>query len=725
MGAFDDLIPGGPASAPAPGAKAGAFDDLIPKRPGLWERAKDAVTGHLRTEFPDAPEFLQAAIAAGNMTPEDIAANREPTWTPDALMRSNITSDPKAALDILREAIPGLQAKQDKHGNLMLKTPHMGEWAYLNKPGISSRDIDELGTQFLATLPFMGAGAGKTVAQRAVSGATGMAVGEGVRQTLEQAAGSEQGYKGKDIALAGGLGALAAPGVATTLVSGAKDVADKALNPTRELVRGLRDPGAIADKKITEAFVGGTQPRTLGPMAPNAAERPVAGSADELKNRATALLDDPANTGMQGMAGPIANETVLGDIGGERTRDLARWAANVNGDARQSMQNVVQPRFEGQSDRIMGALRELGGNSPTARMTSESLERVRAQRAKNQYSLAFSDGADGVWTQRLALMYEESPTLKKAAIEARDRMLDMNAAGLVRTDIHAANGKPTLEMWDQMKRVIDGYVKKAERYGDTQEVARLTSLRNTMRDELDAAIPTYKGARSTAERYFDAEDALDAGQKFASPRGAYQNEKAREAIDKMNQFDRDMFERGFIDRTLAEIHEKGINRDVVAKFRTPAMQERLEIALGPDKAEKFATMLEAERTVDFLRGAFGNSTTARQLAQMMGQGALASGIGGLGGALYSQDPMGALVGALTGMAVRKGAANMGRQLDMKVAEEVAKRLMSRDVEVYARGIKMLQSNPTMRDNLLKFGEQIPTMARNLGVEAIARDARND
>lgn len=724
MGAFDDLIPGGPA-APAPGAKAGTFDDLIPKKPGLWERAKDAVTGHLRTEFPDAPEFLPAAIAAGNMMPEDIAAGRDPSWTPDSLMRSAITSDPKAALDILREAIPGLQAKQDKHGNLMLKTPNMSEFAYLNKPGISSRDLDELGTQFLATLPFMGAGAGKTVAQRAVSGATGMAVGEGVRQTLEQAAGSEQGYKGRDIAIAGGLGALAAPGVATTLVAGAKDAAEAALNPTRELVRGLRDPGARADKLVAEAFIDGSKSHGLGPMAPNAAQRPAIGSADELKARATALLDDPARTGQQGMSGPVAQETVLGDIGGEKTRDLARWAANVNGDARQLMENVVRPRFEAQGDRVMSVLRDLGGNSPTAKMTNESLERIRAQRAKNQYALAFEDGANGVVTQRLEMMAAESPTLQEAAREAKKRMLDKNAAGLVRTDMFAANGNPTLEYWDQIKRVLDGYLKKAERNKDGDLITHINSLRATLRSELDAVVPTYANARSTAEKYFDAADALEAGQKFASPRGAYQNEKAREAVDKMNPFDRDMFERGFIDQTLAEVYEKGLNRDVIAKFRTPAIQERIEIALGPEKAEKFATMLEAERTVDFLRGAFGNSTTARQLAQMMGQGALASGIGGIGGALYSHDPMGALVGALTGMAVRKGAANMGRQLDMKVAEEVAKRLMSRDVEVYARGVKMLQANPTMRDNLLKFGEQIPTMARNLGVEAAARDARND
>lgn len=724
MGAFDDLIPGGPS---APAVKAGAFDDLIPKRPSTWERVKDAFTGNLRTEYPDAPEFMQAAIAAGNMTPEDIAANREPAWTPDGVMRSAITSDPKAALDILSKEIPGLEVKKDKHGNLMLKTPHMSEFAYLNKPGISSRDIDELGTQLLATLPFLGAGAGKTVSQRAVSGMVGMAAGEAGRQTLEQAAGSEQGYSGKDIAIAGGLGAIAAPGVATSVVGGAKDLADKALNPTRDLVRGLRDPGALADKKITEAFVSGSQPKTLGPMAPNAADRPAIGTAEELKQRGTALLDAPANTGMTGMAGPVAKETVLGDIGGEKTRDLARWAANVSGDARQTMQEVVHPRFEAQADRVMSTLRELGGNSPTARMTEESLTRLRHQRASKQYATSFDEGAGGVLSPQLAAMYNESPTFQKAARKAWENMQDLNTVGMVRTGMEAPGGKPTLEMWDQIKRVLDDMAGKAEKAGPggARELEHLNKLRGALRDELDTLVPSYKAARSTAEHYFDAADALEAGQKFASPLGMYKNEEARDAVRKLTKFDRDLFERGFIDRTLAEIHEQGLRKDVVAKFRTPAMQERLEIALGPDKAEKFATMLEAERTVDFLRGAFGNSTTARQLAQMMGQGAVFGGAGGLVGAVTSGDPMGALVGALTGMGVRRGAAAMGRQLDIAVAEEVAKRLMSRDVEVYARGIKMLQANPTMRENLMKFGEKIPTYARNLGVEATARDARND
>ena len=156
------------------------------KRPsqGLMAEAGNLFTGNLDTEHPEAPEF-QKAVMQGGISPEAAAAmpkGRDPQTlmghvrralgstefdAPEApgppditgIMRSAITSDPAAQVDILKNNIPDLETRQDKFGNVMLRSKALGvnDWSYLNRPGMSARDLDEVGTQTLATLPFGGA----------------------------------------------------------------------------------------------------------------------------------------------------------------------------------------------------------------------------------------------------------------------------------------------------------------------------------------------------------------------------------------------------------------------------------------------------------------------------------------------------------------------------------------------------------------------------------------
>src|SRR5262249_1448583 len=240
---FEQIDPR-PAAAPK-------FEE--PHYNNFLERAIDTVTGSKRTEFPDAPEFLQA-IGQPSKTP-----NAAPTGDLDfpGLRRSNITSDPAAALDIIRKSIPNVEAKQDKFGNLMLRLPGM-DWSYLNKPGISGRDIDELGTQTLATLPFLGAaGAGNTIPARIASGVGFMGGGELERQMLEKAAGSEQGPNPGAVGAAALAGGVLAPGVPSAIVRGAVDLGNAAVAPIANVARSASRPEDEAARRVAAAFQEG------------------------------------------------------------------------------------------------------------------------------------------------------------------------------------------------------------------------------------------------------------------------------------------------------------------------------------------------------------------------------------------------------------------------------------------------------------------------------------
>lgn len=207
---------------------------------GQWLRSR--VTGEGRTEFPDAEEFHVAFQRQAGLTPEQVQAQphgRDPQtfWehvrralgsrefdAPEAppgqafdrtvIERSGITPDPQAQLDILRRGIPGLESRQDRYGNVMLRAPQFGvnDWTYLNRPGVSGRDWQELATETLATLPFGAAvGLGRTLLGRAAIGGAAMGGASLAQDAAATAMGSEQGVDPLRAVVSAGVGSVVGP----------------------------------------------------------------------------------------------------------------------------------------------------------------------------------------------------------------------------------------------------------------------------------------------------------------------------------------------------------------------------------------------------------------------------------------------------------------------------------------------------------------------------------
>lgn len=553
------------------------------------------------------------------------------------------------------------------------------------------RAIDAADAALMPGSRFAGQGAG--LAATAAVLPTVTAVREGVR-----------GATTANAALTGGL-----YGAITGAVEADGGIADKATAAAQQGAIGTA-AGAIAPTAINAAgkVAGG-----IGDLA-SAVARPfrsaVAPEAEATRRVAAALardgVTDPAAALriMQAQGAPA----IVGDVGGETTRALARSAANLSPEGRGILTEATADRFAGQGDRITDILRSFGPSA--AGKTLDELQ--AAARASNRpaYGRAYMQGGRGIWDADLEAL-AQAPAVQdairsvvktganKTVAEGMPPIRNpftTDAAGNLRLARQADGSiaRPNLQFWDYVQRELRGKAGEAARAGNKDLASDFNNLRRAIVNRLDEAVPAFREARSGAARAFQAEDALEAGQKFVTARMA--NEEARKALARMTPADRALFAEGFRTDLIAKIRETSDGRDVVkAIFGSPAARERVSIALGPRQAASLEAAIATETAMLRLQAAVGgNSSTARQLTEM----GLAGAVGGAAG--YNQ---GGSAGAFTGFTAGAIAANALRRgkvkLDAGLAKRIAEMLASDDPAQLRRIAQMAVKNrPVM--NLL-------------------------
>lgn len=505
-------------------------------------------------------------------------------------------------------------------------------------------------------LGLVGGGLGRQMAAGAASGAAINAADALTRGGDPLTAGGIGGAIGGAVPpVARGIGALASPVVNT--VRGI-------VNPTEEAARRV---GTAIDRDTAAGGAGLTQPQFAAAQAAGA----------------------PVN---------------LMDMGGETTRALARSAANTSPEGRQLLNRAIDDRFEQQSGRLTDWLRSTF-HYPDAVSQQAAIE--QSQRATNNvnYARAMRDGAGGIWSpelERLAGSDAVAAAMKKAASVARDEGIvggygAMNPRITFTPDGRMQLGRgptgaptyPDLQFWDLTRRQLSNGAQMARRAGDMEQARRLGNFATRLNAELDTHVPSYAAARAGHAAFAGAENALEAGQNFVTAK--MQNREARVALMRMTPQERQLFQDGFVDRFVQSLNETGDRRNVLNTIaNSPAARERLNIALGPQRAGELEGMLHVEHVMDAARGAIqGNSTTARQLAEL--------GLAGAGGSVLSggsnpfTDPTAALNAALVYGAVRGGRAGMSA-IDHRVAGQVARLLTSNNPAQIRLGMQMLGRN---------------------------------
>jgi hypothetical protein len=398
---------------------------------------------------------------------------------------------------------------------------------------------------------------------------------------------------------------------------------------------------------------------------------------------------------------------------------LARSAANTSPEGRAVLNRAINDRYEGQGGRVVNWLRQTF-HYPDAAAQADALDQVQRTVNRANYRRAMEQGDRPIMSPELDRLMGSPAVveaMRRASTSGKDRAITQGL-GAMRQGVTVENGVvrftrgpsgaptyPNLAFWDATKRELDAAANMAQRSGDTSSSA--AELARMLRAELDRHVPSYQAARAGAARFFDAENALEAGQNFVG-KNMTANE-ARRALAQMTPQERQLFQDGFVSRFIETLNQVGDRRNVLNQIAaSPAAREKLNVALGPQRAAELEAGLRVEGIMDLARNAVqGNSTTARQLAEL----GLAGGAYGLtGGGLNPFSDPGAVVNA----AIVYGAARGRNAINERLSRRVAEMLVSQDPRIILQGVRTVARNQTLF-NALRSADR--GLARVVGEEA--------
>lgn len=483
-----------------------------------------------------------------------------------------------------------------------------------------------------------------------VGGTTGALYGAGEGKTVE-----DRASRAVTGGLFGGLIGGAAPPVVEGIIQGVRHVA----GPVAAAVRGAINPDQEAARRIATHV------------------------AADIRN------DPQAISRLTPQEFAVTPSATIMDLGGESTRGLARSAANTSPTGRDLLNRAINERFETQSDRITTWFNNTF-SYPNAVAQREAIDRVAQTVNRPAYARAYADGTRvALWNDELSRLSQApemqaairiaAPQLKNWAVRdgfqvPRGAFDIVDGRTVLRTTENGNTIMPSLQLWDYVKRALD-------QMGSPTSQAYSRALRA----ELDDLVPSYAAARAGAAHFFGAENALEAGQIFVTQ--DFANRQVRQQLARMTPTERTLFQDGFVSRYIEVLNKISDRRNVLNQIAdNPQAQEKIRIALGPQRANELEAVLRVEGIMDLARTAVqSNSTTARQFAEL--------GLAGsaLGGGLWYNDPTSIVAGAL--LAGKKG------YVDPRVAHRVAQLLTSRDTTLFLRGIQVVTRNSRMMDNL--------------------------
>lgn len=494
---------------------------------------------------------------------------------------------------------------------------------------------------------------GANIASRAVNAAATGAVYGGIYGAGSADPGLENRVQG---AASGAVTGAITGGIASPVAEGVVAAARTVARP----FRGAMNPQAEAERRIAEAI------RRDNPNMPNAVNQ----AADVLEN---------ANA--QGV--PM----VVGDLGGGRMRALARSASDTSPDARALLQNVVDDRFEGQGQRISNVVRSVIGGNPDAPAVREQLRTAARSVNAPAYRQAYARGQN-LWDETLQGL-AQAPDMQtairaatvrgnnQAAVQGFEQVRNpftTDASGRLnlRTNADGSLATPSLAFWDAVKQKLDSINTRESQF-----------LARTLRDHLDTLVPEYRTARAGAAAAFGAQDALEAGQMFAS--SSMPIKEARIAYQRLSNAERQLFANGFASDLLDKIAKSGDRRNIINSiFASEDSRQRLIMALGPQGFRRIEAAARVENVMDMLRTATqGNSKTAQYLMDLGVAGGTA-GAGWFGGF----DPTTTSASALAAVLVRRGRG----AVDQRVVQRVGEMLASNDPQVLRNAYDTISRN---------------------------------
>lgn len=373
----------------------------------------------------------------------------------------------------------------------------------------------------------------------------------------------------------------------------------------------------------------------------------------------------------------------LMDVGGEGARNLARTVANTPGRGAQRLTTSGNLRAMAQGDRIKTQVGRVFADPDGYQAVKEGIIRARRHRAAPAYDAAYRTPVP--FTRELEALLN-TPAGMRAMAAAKANSLNsrqpwaqwfLNVSDDGR--ILDARRVPDMPALDQIKRVLDDMVEGAMRQPDGSPFARamqtpesraIKSVRDDLLDILDSAVPAYREARRIAGETIKWDEALEFGRKALN----MDSRVLRSKLATMTNDELEMARVGIAEAIRKRVDDAGFTHNALLKIFSSREQIR---RLKPffRRAEDWTAFRKAmfeeakkRRSYDVLRG---NSTTARQLADMAEAGTL-SGHVQAGAAAANR---GLTAGVLN--AVAQGIRRLGGTTP-ETADQMATLLATRD-----------------------------------------------
>lgn len=531
----------------------------------------------------------------------------------------------------------------------------------------------------VASLPFGGEGAvatGGRLLPRIASAAKRLMIPGAVYGGAYGAGNAEGGLPERALGAAEG----AATGAATSLVAPAagKVLAAPAKFIGRKVLEPVFRPATTAARKVVKAIGKDTR-----------ADPQLSQQAMESANQ-------------QGVPFRVV------DTGGQRTREMLREAAGSSPDVAEESASILAERAAGRPVRSANAVQHIvdsvrrmrGVNANTTREELEAQAKAVNQPAYRRAEQ--SPQAQSVWTPELQRL-TGSPNVQRAIAQAERIGREETAATGAMPVINPFrlmgrgviemqdNVTPNLQFWNAVKIGMDRQQSRLLAVGDKSGSRDVQRVKDLLLQEVDSIVPDYAAARQGASAFFRADNALEAGQKFAAQRA--KNDLARRAVARMSPAEHALFGEGYATDTIQKLRE-GASRK--ALLESPGARERAEIALGQQGARQLEAHLYFE---DLMKHAEKLSLLARSsdsTAKRVGKDALAAigvgtGVGYLQGGSDITDPK-QFIPVLLAIAARRGAVHINENIMRRVGQL----LTSENPQELQRAIDVVAGSPSIR-----------------------------
>jgi len=428
---------------------------------------------------------------------------------------------------------------------------------------------------------------------------------------------------------------------------------------------GLQDASSIKDR-IYNTLMGAGAGTAIGGVGYGAGKLASAGltkasqiiqalGASPEDKAAMKIYDAAQGAGVPALQQRLADlgpDGMVADVLGERGKALGRFASNVNPDARETLETAVLGRKAGQNQRLVADLESASGLPAGSTKTVDALIKDAETKARPAINKAY-DAARVAGADVPLDLFSSVLGTKQGEAALEEAVDDVGARWSMQGDKAGGN----LAIIDKTKQVLDSKATAAYRAGDNASGSLYSDMAKNLRAQMDALLQgnEYKDARALAQASYKGENAYRLGQELAAPRIAMDLPAKAARVDPVYAQN---VAQAYAAQQSENLLNRGATEGTLGQLSTPLGKKAYEAALGP-KAANIEKALGREKVFNATAKALtGNSTTARQLAEMAGTGVGTSALSYFMGL----DPMSAGVTGLLAAGGRKLAPTLANKL---------------------------------------------------------------